>query len=74
MSRNARIVGLNGGEDLFFINFNDIAFAISQVFLDKDPYYYEPKIRTLIRIMDTPEEDIYHNYIEQNFPPTIRIR
>jgi hypothetical protein len=54
----SKVENLEDGEVIFFINTNDFLFApIKGV-------DYSPKIKTLIRVMDTPEEDTFHHYIE----------
>lgn len=58
----AMINGLDNREVLFFIDASRIAW------IKKEGVDYSPKIKTLIRIMDTPKEDIYHHYIEQIIP------
>lgn len=69
ISNNSGIItNLQDNEVLFFLNPLDFRFVL------QDGIDYSPKIKTLIRIMDTPKEDIYHHYIEQVFPPLVKIR
>lgn len=58
---------LDDGEVMFFINPSNFAF------LKFDGIDYDPKIKTLIRIMDTPEEDVIHYYIVQAMPAIIKL-
>jgi hypothetical protein len=62
------VENLENNEALIFFNPTDFRFIL------QDGINYAPTIKTLIRVMDTPKEDIYYYYIEEVFPYLVKIR